>query len=180
MNKWMIFLPVILNFLVISCASAGISESRTAYIMSRDHGWIELSINDNAIPPRPPGEKEQNYMPTPPYCSVTVSINNEEFIRESVYPYGEQPPYRLNTGFKFPVPTGDYNVEVIYSGCRFAAEGQSAFKYTAHVNIAKNYVTPLQFDGNYVSVGNQFENTQITLEDINNRLNEIEQGLKAN
>ncbi len=179
MKNYIISSAAILNFALISCASADISKSRSAYITSRDHGWIELSVNDNAIPPRPPYENEKDYTPTPPYCSITVKLNNEQFISEKVYPFGQQPPYSLATGFRFPVPVGDFKMDVIYSGCRFAEDGESSFAYTAHVNIVKDFVTPVRFDGSYLAVGNQTENSSVTLEDINERLDQIERNVQS-
>jgi hypothetical protein len=110
MKKFILLLPILLNLTFISCATAVVSESRKAYITSREHGWIELSVQDRAIPPRPPKENETDYVPSPPFCYITVKLNNEEFIREEVYPFGDQPPYKLDTGFRFPVPVGEFRI----------------------------------------------------------------------
>ena len=179
MKKFILLLPILFNLFIISCATAGVSESRLAYITSREHGWIELSVQDSAIPPRPPEENETEYVPGPPFCYITAKLNNEEFIREEVYPFGDQPPYKLDTGFRFPVPVGEFRIDVIYMGCKVVENEETIIEYTAYANIGKDIVTPIQFDGEFLSVGTPFKNTVITLKDIDNRLKRVEQFLKS-
>jgi hypothetical protein len=179
MKKFILLLPILLNLFFLSCATAGVSESRMAYITSREHGWIELSVQDSTIPPRPPKEKETDYVPSPPFCYFTVKLNKEEFIREEVYPFGDQPPYKLDTGFRFPVPVGEFRIDVIYTGCKEVENDENAIEYTVYANIAKDFVIPIKFDGEFLSVGTPFKNTVITLKDIDNRLKRVEQILQS-
>ena len=60
----------------------------------------------------------------PAACAATleartdyISLNREPLAWGQAYPTGEQPPYSVQTGFRFPAPVGPASFSVIYSGC---------------------------------------------------------------
>ena len=102
-------LLLLTSILSSGCADA-VSPARESYIRAQQHGWVELTVEDWAVPPLPPESTK------PIECQLTVSLNGEEFLSEAVYPHGDEPPYRVQSGFRFPAPTGTHNLVLAYSG----------------------------------------------------------------
>lgn len=165
-------LVITLSF--VSCAKA-VSPSRMAYITAKDHGWIEFSLLDYDIPAALPSENEVDDSPKPPYCSIVIKLNEEEFVSEEVFPLGDQPPYSIDTGFRFPAPAGIFRLSVVYSGCDIEDDEEIQIVLDATVEVRKNFVTPVHFDGSSLIVEALVENEVVTLEDIDNQLRKIEQ-----
>jgi len=173
MRYSMIIISIILNFTFVGCAKA-ISPPRADYILSKPHGWLEVTIKDEEIPAVPQEKGKEKTGPIPPYCSLTVYHNNERFITESLDPVGDQPPYKLDTGFRFPLPSGAGEIELIYSGCEPDQEEPQSIKQKFSVFIDEGHVSPISFDGNVVAVGVNYENKTANFESIDKRLRKIE------
>lgn len=167
------FIIVIVNFTLAGCASAA-SPARLDYILSKPHGWVELTVVDEAIPAAPPEKDKQQNTPQPPKCHIAAEINREHFFSESLYPIGENPPYRLNTGYRFAVPLGRGKLVVNYSNCDVKDGKSIELSYKTTITVEEGNVTPVQFNGVNLTVGTNQENSNATLEEINNRLKKIE------
>lgn len=100
-----IILTAFILLTVLGCAKkvvANISESRKAYITSQPHGWIEVELFDDNIPSKAKPkeltpEEAADWKPSPPSCHLVVFLNNEKFLYEDIFPYGQAPPYVVET-----------------------------------------------------------------------------------
>jgi hypothetical protein len=161
-----ILLAVIVSFLFPSCARA-ISQERRDYILAHPHGWVELSFNDYQIPSIPVKEKKKTVFVKPEQCRVTVSIDDEPYFSESVYPFGETEPYRVESGFRFPAPVGPAALRLTYSGCDAGEQEESgSVEQAIEINVAEGIVHNLDFDGTSITAGEVSPNRAVTLEDI--------------
>jgi hypothetical protein len=104
-------------FPVTSCAKS-IPIERRDYILSKPHGWINLTITDTSIPNVKVINDNIISFEKPTYCTISVKVNGEKFIILDVFPDGPEAPYSVNSGFRFPVPVGEQNLAISYSGCR--------------------------------------------------------------
>ena len=167
-----IFYYLILNILFTSCAHA-VSSERKAYITANDHGWIELTVIDKGIPAKELKEGETPGEPEPPTCHISVQLNNEFFLSETIHPAGKQPAYSVHTGFRFIAPEGEYLLALQYSGCH----GKPIISQEKNIAITESHVTPLQFDGEALSAKQSVPDGEITLEEIDDRLRKIEEAV---
>ena len=110
-------LLLVMGMCLPGCATAS-SDDRRAYILAHPHGWVEVTISDSKIPDVPPGEDAQDPWVRPYSCGVSVSLNEEPILREAAYPSGDAAPYSASTGFRFPAPVGDTELELSYRRCR--------------------------------------------------------------
>ena len=157
---------LLVALLVIPACATASSVDRRAYILAHPHGWVELTIRDAAIPSIPTEEDSDEGWERPYSCSVSVRINNERFLWESAFPYGETEPYRMDTGFRFPVPVGEAAIELVYGDCRLA-EGEVATLYLeASVVVEQDMTHELIFDGAALLVRDPTPNQVVTLEDV--------------
>ncbi len=169
---------------------ADVSTPRRSYIIANEHGWIEIEVKYNEIETISEEDEEEDddeYEPVKPLCWFGLWINHEEFISEIIIPYGEKPPYNVDTGFRFPVPVGKLFVELAYSGCSgysvvLDSEGKeekvkNKLEITKTVEIKENMVTKLYFDGYELFDDGIFSNKKTTLDDIDERLKNIEKKL---
>lgn len=177
MRTFVITLSLISSFWIAACATA-VSPPREAYILARDHGWIELTVADADVPAMIPSEGE-SYTLRPPRYKITVWVDNERFVADAIYPIGELPPYRVNIGFRFPTATGEHEVKVDYYGCDVQDEGVSLAIGQAIVTIQKGFVTPIRFDGTSLQVDGLRESSVVTLDVIDKRLERVEQLLET-
>ncbi len=166
-----IFFAVIMVISFCGCARANVSKNREAYILSQPHGWIEITVTDDnvpsALPPKDlPRDKKKSWEPKPPSCGFIVKLNNEEFLYESIFPFGTVPPYVVDTGFRFSAPVGDFEIKIQYMGCDIENEEKTTVSFSSTISIDENMVTPVFYDGTSFFVDEMKENTVITLEDI--------------
>ena len=173
MRCTLIIFSIILSFTFVGCAKA-VSPPRAAYILSKPHGWAEVTVKDEEIPAAPQEKGKEQTEPNPPYCSLTVYHNNERFLSETLYPVGDLPPYKLDTGFRFPLPAGEGQLALHYFGCDVAQEKSDSIIQSSPVFIDERHVTPINFDGTSISVGVNYENKTATLESIDTRIQKIE------
>jgi hypothetical protein len=156
-------IPVIV---IATAACAATLEARTDYILAHPHGWVELSLHDVAIPSIPTSEPKSNQFVRPDSCDVEISLNREPLAWGQAYPVGEQPPYSVETGFRFPAPVGPALFSVTYSGCD--VEKAQSTKTTAQLNVAveEGRVTEVHFNGTDLVADSPRDNSVVTLDDI--------------
>ncbi len=163
--KFNVIIVILIPFLFPSCAAA-ISQERRDYILSHPHGWVELSVNDYQIPKTPQKEEKKTVFKRPYQCPVTIKINEEPYFRDYVYPFGEEEPYGIESGFRFPVPIGIIFFEIIYSGCDVIEGKEGNINRDIEIDVIENMVLKLNFDGNSLVLEETSPNKKVTLEDI--------------
>ncbi len=133
---------------------------------------------DAAIPPAPPREGDVSVLRSPE-SRITVKIDNEWFVSEPVYPLGDNPPFSVNTGFRFPAPVGQRRVKVVYGGCDGQRDEEGSVSAESIVAVEKGFVTPMHFDGISLVVDGLRKDNVVTLQDIDRRLQRVEQILES-
>lgn len=171
----------------LGCAKkvvANISESRKAYITSQPHGWVEVELFDDNIPSREKPkdltpEEAAEWRPSPPSCHLVVYLNNERFLSEDIFPYGQAPPYIVETGFRFPAPIGIFAIDIYYFGCdveQVEGETQSdpSLKIlSSEIEIVEDHVSTVFTSGDSIKLDPPREYEVITLDDIYRQLKAI-------
>lgn len=175
MNLKSIMVTILLVISCFGCASANVSKSREAYILSQPHGWLEITVTDenvpSVLPPKDlPADKMTSWKPEPPSCFFLIELNNEKFLYESIFPFGDNPPYMVDTGFRFPVPVGELELTVRYVGCDIEDDARGSISYSSTIYIEEKMVTPVLFDGISFYFNDNQKNNVITLEDIYNKI----------
>ena len=169
---------VLLIQTMISSCVIGISPARQEYILAKPHGWIELEVADSQIPADPPGKDEKDYVERPPECRVRLKIDREIFLYDWIFPVGDAPPYSVETGFRFAVPVGQGKLKVEYRYCDILEGKLTSLFFQAEIDIVEGFVVPVYLDGSVLTIGAMTENETVTLEEINNRLKNIEDSLQ--
>ena len=160
-----VIIAVIISFLFPNCA-AGISQERRDYILSHPHGWIEVSVNDYQIPKTPQKEDKKTIFKKPYYCPVAIEINEEPYFRDYIYPFGEEEPYEVESGFRFPAPVGTISLIISYSNCDVIEGTEGTIVRDIEIDVIENMVIKLNFDGNSLVLEETSPNKKVTLEDI--------------
>jgi hypothetical protein len=162
--------------LVPGCASAQAIAPREGYILAHDHGWVELGILDDAVPMyRSTDDSGRTVQSVPESCGVTISLNGEPFLISPLYPAGSSPPYRVDSGFRFPAPVGLFAAKLAYSGCRGSADADREFSFV--LTVASGQVTEIAFDGDTVDAKPPTPDEAVTLQSLDARLQRIERAL---
>jgi hypothetical protein len=144
-----------------AAACASTLQERRDYILAHPHGWVELSLDDRAVPALPASEEEPDRLVRPESCSVTVSLDREPFVYGQAYPTGDAAPYAAKTGFRFPAPVGPARITVVYAGCdREAATAE------LYIGVEDQRVVEVHFDGEALAADPPRENPVVTLEDV--------------
>ena len=160
-----------LSLLTSAACTAAVSPNREAFIRAHEHGWVELRVVDDDVPlPEGPGSEEG---PEPPVCRTRLTLNEEPFLDELLYPFGKAPPYRLETGFRFPVSAGLYAAVLSYSSCDGLSGRDRSVRVTVSLDVNAQLVTPLFFDGVNLIVEPQVENDAMTLDRVYEKLVEF-------
>jgi len=179
----LVFLLIVLP--IFGCAKkvvANISDSRKAYILSQPHGFVEIEFVDNEIPSKitPKDltpEEAGEWKPSPPSCHLVVYLNNEKFLFEDIFPFGQSPPYFVETGFRFPAPIGAFVMEIYYAGCDVepGEDGLQATskKLSVEIDVMEGFVTPVYITGDSITMDPQRADTVVTLDDIYKRLDKL-------
>lgn len=163
--KLNVIIVIIISFIFPNCA-AGISRERRDYILSHPHGWVELSVNDYQIPNTPQKEDKKTILKKPYHCPVTIKLNDEPYFRDYVYPFGEEEPYEVESGFRFPAPVGIISLRITYSGCDVIEGKRGTIERDIEIDVIENMVIKLNFDGNSLVLEETSPNKKVTLEDI--------------
>jgi hypothetical protein len=148
-----------------ACAST-LPIERREYILSRPHGWIEITIEDAAIPVVPLSDEDPTQLGRPEYCRLEVRLDREPYVDGALYPDGDQEPFRVRSGFRIPVPVGTVSLTGAYLGCDMADGKPAPVDYAVEVTVTESMVTELSFDGEVMSVGATRADTAVTLERI--------------
>ncbi len=156
-----------------SCASAEPSASRSQFIVAHDHGWLELRIEDPDVAAVLDASDPANPAWSRPSCSLSVLLDDEPFLREPLYPHGARAPYSVQSGFRFPVSTGEHEFTLNYMGCGLEA-GAESLRISETVDISAGYVLPLRFTGRSLVVGEPYENTIATLDSIQDKVDALQ------
>ena len=172
-NKRIGFCIFLLFYILFTGCAHAVSSARKAYITANDHGWIELTVVDKEIPAKELKEGETPGEHEPPTCHITVQLNNESFLSETIQPAGKQPPYSIHTGYRFAAPEGEYLLELQYSICH----GKQPLSQELGIEVTESHVSPLHFDGTILTSKKSLPDGSITLEEIDDRLRKIEQAL---
>jgi hypothetical protein len=150
--------------LVPGCAAA--NSDRRAYILAHPHGWMEVTIADGEIPAVPPGEDSDDPWERPYSCDIRVQLNDEPILRASAYPTGDGEPYFVNTGFRFPVPIGAIELELLYASCR-VEDGEIVSKQFFEKLVVKEDQThEIVFNGLNLRILEPRPDEVVSLEDI--------------
>ncbi len=130
--KFLLF-PLLLA--LSGCGRASISEDRKNFILAKEHGWIELSVD---ISP-------QLINQTTTSCILEASINGEIFLTEPLFPSGA-PEKSIKTGFLFAIPSSKSEVVLNYSQCQKVPN-----QTVASVDIPADTLARLKFDGKTIA-----------------------------
>jgi hypothetical protein len=150
-----------------AAACASTLQERRDYILAHPHGWVELSVDDRAVPAVPESDGEPDRLVRPYSCSVDVSLEREPFVNGSAYPMGDAAPYAVKTGFRFPAPVGRASIAVEYRGCD-GVQGEDAVTKTVELSVAveEGRVVEVHFDGEALAADPPRENPVVTLDDV--------------
>jgi hypothetical protein len=148
-----------------AAACATTIQERRDYILAHPHGWVELSLDDRAVPPVPFSEEDERLV-RPDSCSLSVLLDREPFVYGSVYPTGDAAPYAADTGFRFPAPVGPALVVVEYRGCDGRREGDAFTTAELYIGVEEGRVVEVHFDGDTLAADPPRENPVVTLEDV--------------
>lgn len=150
---------------LFACA-AGLPVERREYILARPHGWVELSVSDLAIPLVPESDEAGAALVPPPTCRLDVRLEGEPYVEGFVYPVGEEPPFAVSSGYRFPAPVGRVRLSVAYAGCDVDASKLGEVRAEVEVDVAEGRVTDVAFDGERLLPGAPRADTAVTLERI--------------
>jgi hypothetical protein len=159
------------NLLVVAllafaaCASTMGTERRD-YILSRPHGWIELSIDDDRIPLVPTSDERPNELVPPHSCYVEVRLDGEPYASVTVFPTGTQAPFSVKSGVRFPAPLGPALLAVSYSGCDVEKDKMTRADAQLYVAVAEARVTDVAFDGSALTASAPRDDSVVSLDDI--------------
>lgn len=148
----------------VACASTSIE--RRDYILAHPHGWVEVSLDDRAVPAVPESEEKPDSLVRPSSCSVEVLLDREPFVSGSVYPVGDTPPFVTESGFRFPAPLGPALVSVEYWGCDIEGSERATVTAQLYVAVEENRVVEIHFDGTALRADPPREDTVVTLDDV--------------
>ena len=151
---------------LLSCA-ASLDQSRREYILSRPHGWLELSLLDRAVPDVARDENEPQQRARPDSCVIELRVDREPFFRMDVFPTGERAPYQVDSGFRVPAPVGAQHIEVAYRGCDESQPGdRSEVGAELELALPENQVIELHYDGERLWQDPARADEVIKLEDV--------------
>jgi hypothetical protein len=156
---------VVTLFAFAACAST-MEIERREYILSRPHGWIEVSIADDRIPMVPTSDEDPRTLVSPDSCSIAVRLDREPYASIEVFPSGDRPPFAVKSGVRFPAPLGPALMEVSYSGCDVADGKKSGTSAQLYVGVAESRVTDVAFDGSALTAGAPRDDSVVTLDDL--------------
>ena len=156
-------LVLVLSLILPACAVAQVPEPRERFIRARDHGWVELEVNDEEVAQVPftHGDGTVSFV-RPDSCRVLASVNREPVLDQMVFPVGDVEPFAVRSGFRFPLPTGTRDIELQYLGCR----GQGDQTVATTLTVESGSLTILEFDGTRLTVQRPIPDPATTIESI--------------
>ena len=151
---------------VFTACAAALPQDRRDYILARSHGWAELTVHDVDVPFLPPSKEKPDEPLFPSTCQVEVFLDNESFLSSYAYPFGEEEPFRVDTGFRFPAPIGLSHMRLSYSGCDVTNGKATSVDIETEIQIYEDFVTEIHFNGNEITVDHPRTDSVVTLEDV--------------
>lgn len=137
------------------CSKAEMSDARMNHLMAGDHGWIDLTMKV------PAPSKEQ---PVTHDCAVTFSVNGETLLRESanfIAAHSKGSPI----GYRFPAPSGQLDVELIYSLC-----SKEPLVIRQPLTLMKDHLAKVTFDDASLAIDGAGEYKPASLEWVGSQL----------
>ena len=163
-EKTLIALAALVTLAQTACAQS--SQERRDYILAHPHGWVEVTLDDRAIPQVPSNDEDHPGLVKPVSCSLQVELDGEPFVYGSVYPSGELAPYGVRSGFRFPAPIGSTQMLISYSGCDLEGDKRATVEAAAPIVVEESRVTEVEFDGTHLAPLATRPNSVITLDDV--------------
>jgi len=161
-----VFLLLLVSIPVTACASS-LPEERRDYILSRPHGFIEITINDSIIPDVIQRYDEDKKLAKPLECGLSAQANSEPFFSQAVYPDGSESPYNVASGFRFPVPVGSHRLVIAYEGCRATDKGEVAtINVSTDIHVQNNVVYEIVFNNGQIANVIEKANDEVTLKQV--------------
>jgi len=147
----------------VACAST--LQERRDYILAHPHGFVELSLDDRAVPQVPASDEDPTLV-RPESCSIEVLLDREPFVYGSAYPIGDAPPYAAETGFRFPAPVGPALLSISYAGCDAGGDEGTPTKAELYIGVEEGRVVEVHFDGAALAADPPRDDNVVTLDDI--------------
>ncbi len=161
-----IYKTSLLLCVIVTACAATLPQDRRDFILARSHGWVEISVHDVDIPFLPPSKDKPDEPLFPSTCQVEVLLDNESFLSSHAYPFGDAEPFRVDTGFRFPAPTGLSDMRLSYSGCDVTDGKTTSVEIESEIQIEEGSVTEIHFNGDEITVDPPRIDTVVTLEDV--------------
>lgn len=164
-------LVLLIGLAALACASS-LPIERRDYILAHPHGWVEVKIDDRAVPLVPEFETKDGKQVVsdwvkPTYCTVSVDIAGEEYVSSvQVFPQGDRAPFRADSGIRFPVLLGTPILKLSWRGCRVKGEKNDTVVQEIFIAVERDRVTEVQFDGATLSTSAPRADTVVTLDDL--------------
>lgn len=159
----------------LSVNSSGPGARTLANPAPADNGWIEIAVLDETIGCAGSKSGQGPGLPCqPPVCSLEVKLDKKQYAHEQMSAFGDKPPFKVDTGFRFAAPAGELALEMIFI-C--LSPGQPVRDLNASVvaempiEVRKGMVTELMFDGQkIIFLGHRQDQTPI-LKDFKEKSN---------
>lgn len=160
-------LAVLIGVAALACASS-LPIERRDYVLAHPHGWVEVRIDDRSVPLFPETDDEEvTHWVEPPYCAVSVDIDDEEFVDHvQVFLRGERAPFRADSGIRFPVPVGRPMSRLRWDGCRVEGDAIASVAHELFIAVERDRVTEVLFDGAGLAASAPRADTVVTLDDV--------------
>ena len=164
-------LILLIGVAAVACASS-LPIERRDYVLAHPHGWVEVKIDDRAVPLIPRvehegGESVVKDWVKPSMCFASIEIDGEEYVDSTqVFPQGERAPFRADTGIRFPVPVGMPVLRLTWSNCRVKGDDTESVEQAIFIAVERDRVTDVRFDGTTLSTAVPREDTVVTLDDV--------------
>lgn len=164
---------VLMGFAAIVACASSLPVERRDYVLAHPHGWVELKIDDRGVPLIPDVSYDHADKASvkgwvkPAACWLAVSIAGEAYVSGvQVIPQGERPPFRADSGIRFPVPVGTTVLKLAWGGCRVEGEKIVQVEHEIFIPVELDRVTEVLFDGAALSTSAPREDRIVTLDDV--------------
>jgi len=141
---------IALALAVCSCSRLEAPKPPARGVEAARSGWVEFALVDHRVP-ADPVEKRAGRPAQPPRCVLAVDLDGESVLSEMIRPMGDEPPYSVESLFRFPAPPGEHAAVVYYSGCRTFDNRLDSVEAALRISIRSHHVTRIRFDGSVLS-----------------------------
>jgi hypothetical protein len=164
-------LSLLIGVAALACASS-LPIERRDYVLAHPHGWVEIEIDDRAVPLVPETEVRDGKLVVkdwvrPAICWVSAYVDGEEYVDGTqVFPRGDRAPFRADSGLRFPVEVGMPTLKLRWSGCRVKGEDTESVEDEIFIAVERDRVTDVSFDGTQLSTAPPRADTVVSLDDV--------------